>query len=189
MLVGLVLIIFLLLIPIAIVISGIYQFWKGKRLVGSLIAFTGTGLGLLFMIPPLFFLLFALSIGPQEYLAFDQKLKSPDGTSWFVLYYDYGGLGDPEWYVFKIPINEVPEELKIPTSDAEKVFGTNRRLIMWNWSEAGHESNPHIKIFNQRYLVFIRGGYYHGLYDIHEAECLLQILVRGIVLCFPMIEI
>jgi hypothetical protein len=174
MLFGLALIILILLVPIAIVLSGIYQFCKGKRLIGSLIAIAGTGLGLLFMIPPLFFLLFALSIGSQEYLKFDQKLKSPDGTSWFALYHDYGGIGNREWDVFKIPINEVPEGLKIPAShDSEDDFGINRRL-MWNRSEAGyHTSNPHIKIFNQRYLVFIRGGYYHGLYDIQQGRILI----------------
>jgi hypothetical protein len=163
----------LLVVAIDVVIRGIYQFGKGERLIGTLIAVAGTGFTLLVIISSLLFLKFLIPIKFQKYLAFDQKLKSPDGTSWFALYHDYGGIGDPDWHVFKIPINEVPEELKIPTSDARKVFATNRIPIMWNWSEAGHESNPHIKIFNQRYLVFIRGGYYHGIYDIQQGRTLI----------------
>lgn len=156
---------------------GIYQFWKGKRLVGSLIVVAGAGLTFLVMIPSLLFLMLYLSIGFREHLVFDQKLKSPDGTSWFALYHDYGGLGDPDWHVFKIPINESPEELKISRSydsyNSEDDFW-KKRMLLWNFSEAGHHtSNPHIKIFNQRYLVFIRGGYYHGLYDIQEGRTLI----------------
>jgi hypothetical protein len=117
-------------------------------------------------------------IHPQSYLVFDEKIKSPDGASWLALYHNYGGFGDPDWHVFKVPIDEIPEKLKIPCgynfNDSAKSDFWKKRMLMWNWSEGGNNtSNPHIKMFNRKYLVFIRGGYYHGLYDIKKNQTLI----------------
>jgi len=70
------------------------------------------------------------------------------------------------------------QKLKIPCGynfeDSKKSVFWTKRMLMWNWSEAGnHTSNPNIKIFNERYIVFIRGGYYHGLYDIKTDHTLI----------------
>lgn len=155
---------------------------NGKKAKGLLLALLGIVWATIIINIIIPFLYFAnigfLIFKPQFNLAFDEKIKSPDGTSWFALYHDYGGFGDPEWDIFKIPIEEIPEKLKIPCgynfADSSKSDFWKKRMLMWNWSEGGnHTSNPHIKMFKNRYIVFIRGGLYHGLYDIEEDRTLI----------------
>lgn len=43
------------------------------------------------------------------------------------------------------------------------------KTLFWNWSEAGHHrTDPKIKIVKDRYLIFVRGGLNHALYDIQS---------------------
>ena len=169
-------------IAFTLIILGLSKFEKGRKILGPLLGLAGVGWTLFILtiiIPRIIeagFLI--LLLNPQKYLTYDEKLMSPDSKCWFALYHDYGGFGDPDWHVFKIPINEKPEKIKIPTAyrrrESSKYDIWKKRMLMWNWSEAGHHtSNPHIEIFNNRYLVFIRGGYYHGLYDIEMDKTLI----------------
>ena len=175
---GYVLIAFILGGGIALIVYGIYFYKKGKKVLGVIVSILGIGCVWTILLPVILVLLFVFSFKPQEYLTFQEKLMSPDGTAWFSLYHDYSGIGDPDWHVFKIPNDEDPKSLKIPTAyrhtDSDVHDFWKNRMLMWNWSEAGnHKSNPHIEIHGQRYLVFIRGGYYHGLYDIEENKTLI----------------
>lgn len=170
------------ILAIFLIVMSLKQFEKGKIIKGSLLTFAGVVWAIIvvvIIIPHMFSAgLILFLINPQSYLVFDEKIKSPDGASWLALYHNYGGFGDPDWHVFKVPIDEIPEKLKIPCgynfNDSAKSDFWKKRMLMWNWSEGGNNtSNPHIKMFNQKYLVFIRGGYYHGLYDIREDQTLI----------------
>ena len=115
-----------------------------------------------------------------KYLDFIQKLDSPDGKNVFALYYGIAGGGDHEFHIFKFPKNMDPEQLTIPRSywshnaDKEARKWTNYSLL-FNWSEDGsHSHNPEIKLFKDRYLVLIRGGLYHSLYDIKTNNTILN---------------
>ena len=175
---GYILIALLLSGGITLIVHGIYFYKRGKKVLGAIVSLLGVGCVWTIVLPEILVLLFAFTFQPQKYLTFQEKLMSPDGTAWFALYHDYSGIGDPEWHVFKIPIGEDSKSLKIPAaywsidSDANDFW--KNRMLMWNWSEAGnHVSNPHIEVIGRRYLVFIRGGYYHGLYDIDENKTLI----------------
>ena len=160
------------------IVYGIYFYKKGKRILGVIVSILGIGCVWTIVLPVILILLFVLTFKPQEYLTFQEKLISPYGTAWFALYHNYSGIGDPDWHVLKIPVDEDPESLKIPVAyeftDPDMNDFWKNRMLMWNWSEAGnHVSNPHIEIIGRKYLVFIRGGYYHGLYDIDEDKTLI----------------
>lgn len=160
---------------IALIVLGISQSGRGGGALGAVVMITGAGCLLIVLERLLYVILFVQTFGFQSHLTFDEKLRSPDGNSWFALYHDYGGIGDPDWHVFKIPVQEAPEKVKIPVSyRSQRPFVWKGRMLMWNWSEAGdHTSNPHLEMFNGRYLVFVRGSYYHGLYDIRQDRTLI----------------
>jgi hypothetical protein len=89
----------------------------------------------------------------------------------YALYEDTWGIGDPGFYVLKLEKYISPKDVYL-----EMTFdGVNRehdrwvreRTILFNWSEAGfHTSSPKIKLINNRFLVFERGGFDYALYDI-----------------------
>jgi hypothetical protein len=107
-----------------------------------------------------------------------QCLDSPDGEHKYALYHDVAGGDDHEWFVTKLKVYENPDALIVPKSFMNCSTPEERewmdKTILFNWSEAGeHRENPHIKLVGDRYLVFERGGLYHGLYDIQEEETLI----------------
>ena len=123
-----------------------------------------------------YFILFSYAQAQnRNYLDFLQKLESPDGESIFALYHGIAGYSDHEYHVFKFPKEMDPEKLLIPRSywshkADEEARKWARYSLFFNWSEdASHRRNPEIKIFKNKYLVLIRGGLYHSLYDI-EAD-------------------
>ncbi len=121
----------------------------------------------------------ALAVAPLEsrHLVFKEKLFSPDHQSVFALFYDYPDSGDPSWHVFKFEKSVDLKKFRIPIDYAENSGQSggqvNGQCIMWNWSEAGdHVTKPKIIIIDN-YLVFMRGGLYHGLYDIKKDKTII----------------
>ncbi len=115
-------------------------------------------------------LCFGCTSQPPKYL---QHILSPDGTEQFVLYTDIAGFNEATWYVLKLGAEVDVKKVKIPkgftnaSTDTEKEWMD--KTLFWNWSEAGHHrSEPSIKIAKGRYLVFVRGGLNHALYDIQS---------------------
>ncbi|PJC36766.1 hypothetical protein CO046_04040 [Candidatus Peregrinibacteria bacterium CG_4_9_14_0_2_um_filter_53_11] len=126
-------------------------------------------------------LLSACSLEGADYLVYDEQIPSPDSENVFALFHDrviWGG--DPGWYVLKFDQGTDLKKLNIPTSyisgASEEEKEWLNKSVLWNWSEAGDDTrNPHIKIIENRWLVFIRGGLYYGLYDIKENRTIVDI--------------
>ena len=110
-----------------------------------------------------------------NYLDYSQHVNSPDGKFNYGLYSDFG-IGDPGYYVLKLDKNVDPEKLYIKFSFNNGVKSEDRewlrgREVLYNYDEAGFfTSDPKLEIINQRHLVFSRGGYYFGLYDLKIAK-------------------
>lgn len=109
---------------------------------------------------------------PPQYI---QHIVAPDKTVQFALYTDLAGFDDRTWYVLKLGPTEDAIQLEIPkgftnaSTDTEKEWMA--KTLFWNWSEAGHHrSDPKIKIVKDRYLVFVRGGLNHALYDLESEK-------------------
>jgi hypothetical protein len=113
---------------------------------------------------------------PPQYI---QHIVAPDDSAQFALYTDVAGFDDVSWYVLKLDPDTDPKALNIPkvftraSTDSEKAWMA--KTLFWNWSEAGHHNaDPQIKIVKDRYLVFVRGGLNHALYDIQTKEVLVS---------------
>jgi hypothetical protein len=108
----------------------------------------------------------------KNYFDYSQHVKSPDGNFNYCLYFDNVGIGDPGYYVLKLDKKVDPEKLYInwnfkKGTKAEDTEWIRRKQVLCNYDEAGlFTSNPKLEIINNRHLVFSRGGYYFGLYDL-----------------------
>jgi hypothetical protein len=111
-----------------------------------------------------------------NYLDYSQQVKSPDGEFNYCLYFDNVGIGDPGYYVLKLGKQIDPEKLYINWNakngtKAEDSEWIKSKQVLFNYDEAGFfTSNPKLEIINNRHLVFSRGGYYFGLYDLKIAR-------------------
>jgi len=109
-----------------------------------------------------------IKVGP-DHKVFVQKLKSPDDKTWFALFADSAGFGDPSWHLYRFPATTDVENVQIERgiNDSDAIF--------WNYSEGGDQTeNPTIQLVQTRYIVFTRGGLHHSLYDIHEDKVLVN---------------
>lgn len=108
----------------------------------------------------------------SNYLDYSQHITSPDGKFNYCLYFDNVGIGDHGYYVLKLENNIEPEQLRIDWkfktgTKPEDIEWIRKRQILFNYDEAEFlTSNPKIELINNRHLVFSRGGYYFGLYDL-----------------------
>lgn len=107
-----------------------------------------------------------------NYFDYSQHVKSPDGRFNYCLYFDDVGIGDPGYYVLMLDKKVDPENLYInwnfkKGTKAEDTEWIRSKQVLFNYDEAGFfTSNPKLEIINNRHLVFSRGGYYFGLYDL-----------------------
>jgi len=112
---------------------------------------------------------------PPQYV---QHIPSPDGSKQFALYCDIAGFDDLTWYVLKLDRNVDAIRIEIPKGFTNATTSQERewlnKTLFWNWSEAGHHrDNPHLRLVDDRYLVFVRGGLNHALYDITDNAVLI----------------
>jgi hypothetical protein len=118
------------------------------------------------------FLIIILSGCCLNYLDYSQHIESPDGKYNYCLYIDNLGIGDPSFYVLKLDKSINPEKLKIKWSFKNGISNKDsewikNRQVLYNYDEAGlFTSNPKIEIIEKRFIVFSRGGYCFGLYDL-----------------------
>ena len=104
----------------------------------------------------------------NNYKSHVQTLKMPDKNLKFILLTDLAGFGDRSWYVYKLPLNSSLTAAMYTAHDTNEV-------LFWNYSEAGdHYDDPNLKIVNDHFLVFSRGGAYHSLFDIDNEEVLVN---------------
>jgi hypothetical protein len=111
-----------------------------------------------------------------NYVCYHSKLVIDTGDYNYALYLDGVGIGDPGYTVVKLEKNINPEDIYIKWTpkegldyeeNQEHLEWFNERIILENYDEAGFlTQNPKIEYINNRYIVFSRGGYYYGLYDI-----------------------
>jgi hypothetical protein len=104
-----------------------------------------------------------------------QHLPSPDNEHIFALFIDYTVLvGDTGWYIFKFEKDFDVENYQI-SWDEYRDGSYQRNVIISNYAEGGdHTKNPHIEVIDDTYLVFMRGGLYHSLYDIKAGKTLVN---------------
>ena len=99
---------------------------------------------------------------------FVQKLPSPDGKHWYVLFWDHDGPGDPSWHGYEVPSAVEVESLCVKRDEDDSA-------LFANYSEAGEDTeDAGIEIIQGKYLVMRRGGLYHSLYDIGQAKVLVN---------------
>jgi len=109
-----------------------------------------------------------VQIGP-EHKVFVQKIESPDAKSWYALFADSAGFGDPSWHLYEYPHDTDVEGVKL------KSGAKDAAALFWNYAEAGdHADNPNIRLVRGRYIVFTRGGLHHSLYDIQQKKTLVN---------------
>ena len=106
-------------------------------------------------------------------------VPSPDGRWQFALYGNYDGFDDLSWHVFKIDAATDPRTLVIPDDflhgDGTDHHEWRSKTLFSSFSEAGyHRDDPHLRVVRDRYLVFVRGGLDHGLYDIDAGKVVLN---------------
>jgi hypothetical protein len=111
-----------------------------------------------------------------NYIDYHSKLEVDTGNFNYALYLDGVGIGDPGYTVVRLEKSISPEDVYIKWTPSEginydvnheKIEWFRERIILENYDEAGlFTSDPKIEIINNRHLVFSRGGYYFGLYDL-----------------------
>jgi hypothetical protein len=111
-----------------------------------------------------------------NYIDYHSTLEVDTGNFNYALYLGGVGIGDPGYTVVKLEKNINPEDVYIKWTPSEginyevnheKIEWFRERIILENYDEAGfHTQNPKIEFINNRHIVFSRGGYYYGLYDI-----------------------
>ena len=117
------------------------------------------------------FLLIFTTACEMNYLEYIQHVESSDGKYYYGLYSDFC-IGDPGFLVLKLDKKNNPKDLKIKYSWRHGITGDDaewmrERTVLQNYDEAGLYCNdPKLEIINGRFLVFSRGGYYFGLYDL-----------------------
>lgn len=126
-------------------------------------------------IKPLYLTIFSslLLLGCElNYVNYIEHIESPDGKYNYCLYADDIGVGDPGFSVLKVEKEIEPEKLRINWSFQNGVSKQDTewmlsRELLSNYEESSyHTSNPKIELIDNRFLVFSRGGYMFGLYDI-----------------------
>jgi len=118
-------------------------------------------------------LVFVLTLSScnMNYLDYYQHIESPDGKFYYGLYSDFS-IGDPGFLVLKLDKKTNPKDLKINYSVKNGITGDDAkwigdRTILSNYDEASQYcSDPKIEIIDKRFLVFSRGGFMFGLYDL-----------------------
>ena len=117
------------------------------------------------------FVIVLISSCTINYLDYIQHVESPDGQYNYCLYSDFS-IGDPGFMILKIEKEINPKKLKmdysirsgISADDANWIYS---REILANYDEASYFcANPKIELIDNRFIVFSRGGYKFGLYDI-----------------------
>jgi len=107
---------------------------------------------------------------------YHSKLEIDSGDYNYALYLDGVGISDQTYKVVKLEKKINPEDVYLKWTPREGInYEENKEQIEWfreriileSYDEAGfHTQNPKIEYINNRYIVFSRGGYYYGLYDI-----------------------
>lgn len=116
-------------------------------------------------------LVLTLSSCNLNYLDYYQHIDSPDGKYYYGLYSDFS-IGDPGFLVLKLDKKTNPKDLKVNYSIKSGIAGDDAqwiedRTILSNYDEASQYcKDPKIEIIDNRFLVFSRGGYMFGLYDL-----------------------
>lgn len=97
-----------------------------------------------------------------------QIIYVPSQHKQFVLLTDLAGFDDRSWYVYQ-------SNLGASLTDSQREGHNSDGALFWNYSEAGeHKENPHIRLVEERFLVFTRGGLDHSLYDLKSNRVLIN---------------
>ncbi len=116
------------------------------------------------------FIVILLTSCTSNYIDYKQHIETDDFNYGF--YMDTWGIGDQGYYVLKIEKNISPKEVYVEITAKDGINLKHRdwmdeRTILFNYAEAGyHHKSPMIKLIDNRFLVFERGGFNYGLYDL-----------------------
>ena len=114
---------------------------------------------------------FILTSCSSNYLDLKEKITSNEKYN-YAFYMDTWGIGDQGYYVLQLDKNIKPEdvylEINMDGINIEQSEWVDKRTVLFNYAEAGfHTTEPGIKLIENRFLVFSRGGYFYSLYDIN----------------------
>ncbi|MBN2190284.1 MAG: hypothetical protein JW728_03640 [Candidatus Aureabacteria bacterium] len=116
---------------------------------------------------------------PGDLLTFIHTVDSPENNCSFALFGDYSDTKRLVWYIFRFNTSaaSVPTEMPAGFLEAKdrKHMQFKDNLLTWNVSSANFDVyNPNIKVIEEKYLVFDRGGIHHFLYDIKNSQKLFE---------------
>lgn len=124
----------------------------------------------------IFFISLILLGCETNYIDYHSQLDIDKGNFNYALYLDGVGIGDPGYTVVKLEKNINAKDVYIKWTPSNGInYEVNHEQIEWfrereilkNYAEAGfHTWNPKIEFINKRHIVFSRGGYFYGLYDL-----------------------
>ncbi len=84
------------------------------------------------------------------------------------------------WYAYQIDSTLDVSNLDISCDTYPSILGIqpdNLNLVLTNYSEDGTDAcSPKNEIIKDKYLVFSRGGYFYGLYDLISKETLVNVI-------------
>lgn len=115
--------------------------------------------------------------GAEKLLKPIQTISHPSKSLKYVLYSDMpcGGFGDFGWAVYEV---NTDNDLQVACNANDPQLGQKGpgiKLVLSNYSEDGSDTRkPNIELAEDRYLIFSRGGYRYGLYDIESGETLVN---------------
>ncbi len=122
---------------------------------------------------PILLALLAAGCGPPPPMEFLQEIESPDGSRVFALFED--SVWDSiSWHVFAFDAGTDPAAITVPGA-WEDDPDLAARSVTWNRAGSGADlDDPHIELIDDTYLVMVRGGLYHGVYNVRTDTTLFD---------------
>jgi len=114
-----------------------------------------------------------------NYLHYLQHIESADGKYNYCLFRSETVFREPSYFVLKVEkeINLKKFNKLRKGTKREDWYWINDRQLLSNLEDSGLLiENPNIKVINSRYLVFSRGGYYFGLYDLKLDSAIVNVV-------------
>ncbi|MCP2044750.1 hypothetical protein [Pontibacter sp. HSC-36F09] len=113
---------------------------------------------------------FSIAGCTSNYLDYKEHIETT-GRYNYAFYMDSWGIGDQGYYVLQLEKDINPKDVYVEINmdgiNHEQQDWMDNRTILFNYAEAGyHYQNPNIKLIDNQFLVFSRGGYFYGLYDL-----------------------
>jgi len=169
----------ILLVVIAILICGIYLLFKKRWVLGSLLIILDIVIIFIIFIVLSSVIVFLKGAGEffderRTYTYFVDDIISIDSLYHYSLFEDRSGGSDINWYITK----SIYRQKDIPTKIIKEEFHNNIewQILFEDFKDSGEPfyESPHLALVQNKYLVFIRGAVYRGLYNVIDEKIMVE---------------